>query len=96
MDGLLCFWGVAFPKVWHYILKVCSVHVGDCGKKRPFGMWWGRDYEWKKLSFGMWWGRDYEWKKLSFRMWWGRDLAVFEKVEPACSFKMYVNSYQTA
>jgi len=29
-------------------------------------------------------------------MWWGRDLPVFEKVEPAFSSKMYVNSYQTA
>jgi hypothetical protein len=35
-------------------------------------------------------------KKLSFGTWWGRDLPVFEKVEPACSSKMYVNSYQTA
>jgi hypothetical protein len=74
-------WGVALPKVWHYILKVCSVHVDDCGEKLSFGMWWGRDYDWKKLSFGICWGQD---------------LAVFEKVEPACSFKIYANSYQTA
>ena len=30
-------WGVAFPKVWqHYILKVCSVHIDDCGKNCLF------------------------------------------------------------
>ena len=48
-------------------MKVCSVHVDDCGEK-----------------------------KLSFGMWWGRDLSVFEKVEPACSSKLYVSSYHTA